>query len=101
MVYQISYDLRGPEADYDDLYNIINSQGDVLRILGSTWLIESCKTAEQITDEISVKIKKGDRFFISQINLGQYNGWHSRSTWDWISARLNPNTNLGQTQVPH
>ena len=89
MIYQLSYDLKGPDADYFELYNAIAAQGDCLRILGSTWLISSCKNAEQITDELSGRIKKGDRFFISQINPGQYNGWHSKSTWDWISSRLN------------
>ena len=98
MIYQLSYDLKGPDAEYSELYNAINSLGDSLRILGSTWLVDSCrKNAEQITDELSSKIKAGDRFFVSQVNRGQYNGWHSKSTWDWISTHMNNNQIAGNT----
>ena len=89
MVYQLSYDLKSPSADYSSVYETLSSFGETLPILKSTWLISSNLSAEQITDSLCKVIQKGDRFIISQITAAQYNGWHAPSTWTWISERLN------------
>lgn len=89
MVFQLSYDLKGPSADYSALYEKIKSIGEYKAILQSTWLISTpTHNAEAITDMLSPLVKQGDRFFVSQIEKGKYNGWHSRDTWEWIRKQL-------------
>lgn len=96
MIYQISYDLKGTAEDYNRLYDAIRGLGqtvdDSLRILESTWLVHSRDTAlteAGIIERLRGVIKSGDRFFVSRINSGQYNGWHAQTTWTWIQNKLN------------
>lgn len=89
MVCQISYDLASVAPDYDSLYAKLAEFGEVRKILQSTWLISTTtKTIEGMTDELSKLMKKGDRFFISSVQSGCFNGWHSQSTWDWVTKEL-------------
>lgn len=92
MIYQISYDLKSPTADYTSVYEKIKSFGASLPILKSTWLVATDKTVGNMTDELRSVIQNGDRFFISGVIKNQYNGWHSRDTWAWINDHLNDNS---------
>ena len=91
MIYQISYDLKSPTADYTAVYETITSFGDSLPILKSTWLVATEKTVSDMTDALIGAIQNGDRFFISGVIRDKYNGLHSRKTWKWIADHLNEN----------
>lgn len=90
MVYQISYDLVSTTADYTAWYDKLKSLGEAIPALQSTWLLSTESTAEQITDALSPLTKPGDRFLVSRIETSKYNGWHNKTTWDWIRAKLIP-----------
>ena len=88
MVYQISYDLVSTTADYTGGHDKLKSLGEAVPALQSTWLLSTELTAEQITDALSPLTKPGDRFLVSRLEPSKYNGWHSKTTWDWIHNRL-------------
>lgn len=88
MVYQISYDLVSTTADYTAWYDKLKSLGEAIPALQSTWLLSTELSAEQITDALSPLTKTGDRFLVSRLEVSKYNGWHTRTIWDWIHKRL-------------
>ena len=65
--YIIGYDLNkgeGPQ-DYNALYRKIKSVGDWWHSLGSTWIVKSDKTADEIHDVISEVIDKNDELLVA------------------------------------
>lgn len=101
MIFQISYDLKSTTADYSVVYEKIRSFGEALPILKSTWLVSTNKTAGEMTDELQSVIQKGDRFFISEVAIGKYNGWHSSTTWDWIKQKNSDSRGSNDSQPAH
>lgn len=84
----ISYDLRSDQPDYQALYSEIQNLGGIdgaLRILESTWVVDTRLTPDEVTERLRTVIKKGDRFIV--VNLDgreRRQGWLAQSMWEWI-----------------
>ena len=88
MLYSISYELKSVGVNYESFWAAIKNQGEAIRCLDSTWIVDSRKTKQEITDDLCKVVRDGDRFLVIQINKDQYYGWHSAEVWKWISSRL-------------
>lgn len=86
MIYAINYDLNKPGQDYDDLYKAIKGCGAWWHHLGSTWLVDTNLTANQIWNRLAPAADKNDSFLIIGVTQ-EYSGWLPQKAWDWINER--------------
>lgn len=87
MIYAINYDLSRPGQNYSELHAAIQQCGAWWHYLGSTWLVDSSKTATEIWNHLAPHIDTNDRVLIIRVTK-DYQGWLSRDAWNWIDARL-------------
>ena len=50
--------------------------------------ISTPDSPNQISDYLLQKMDDNDRLFVSKLNRGEHQGRLSKSTWEWINARL-------------
>lgn len=97
MLYQLSYEFNNTASNFAAVMGRLeaNSHG-VLRILSSTWLIDSDLQIQDLAQQI-IQVANGDRFFISQVHDDLYSGWHSRETWNWVRQAIARNSQRQQS----
>jgi hypothetical protein len=86
MIVSINYDLKKPGRNYDGLYEAIKSCGEWWHYLGSTWLVDTNLTIEQVWGRLAEHVDGNDRVLVIGITK-QYTGWLPQDAWDWINAR--------------
>lgn len=62
--YIVSYDLRAPGRNYDDLYTRLKSFKKWGRITESTWAVLSDSSAVQVRDYLSQVLDSNDRVIV-------------------------------------
>lgn len=65
--YLISYDLRQPGRNYDELYEAIKAVGSWWSCLESVWIVKSEFSAIQIRDHLTPKIDRNDKLLIAEL----------------------------------
>lgn len=85
-VFLITYDLRRPGQNYNDLYSAIKELGDWQHPLESTWMAKcsSDTYTEHIYKKLRPLIDDNDFLFIVDITGQDYYGWLSKEFWSWI-----------------
>lgn len=63
----ITYDLRAPGRNYDNVYQYIQSYSVWGKLTESTWFINSPKSCIQIRDEIKRLVDYNDRIFVAEL----------------------------------
>ncbi|HIE8455886.1 TPA: CRISPR-associated protein Cas2 [Bacillus cereus] len=63
----ITYDLIGPNRDYDKISEKIKTYPRWAHILESVWVIKSDKSTKEIRDELLSSIDNNDRLFVSRL----------------------------------
>lgn len=89
-VYLISYDLKrnAPLYSYLQLHEKIRSFGNAIKILESTFLVDTTLGAKFMSDQI-VSIYQPENHFIIEVRPGSSGaGVLPNSHWAWIKARL-------------
>lgn len=66
--YLITYDLRKPGQNYDELYKAIKDIGTWWHCLESNWIVKSNLSSVQIRDKISPHIDKNDKLFVALLS---------------------------------
>jgi hypothetical protein len=88
VVYVISYDLKKPGQNYDELFEAIKAAGSSWwHYLESTWLVDSNLTAEQIFQRLQPKMDTNDSILIIAVTAS-YSGWLPEKAWEWIRQHL-------------
>ena len=82
-VFLISYDLKKPGRNYDDLYKKIKSFGKWYHCLESVWIIKTSSTLQKVSDELVNQIDDNDRLLVVEIK-NNYSGWMPRKFWNWM-----------------
>lgn len=88
-IYAVNYDLRGPDPDYQGLYSAIESCGDCLHCLDSTWLVDTKYTgldAKGIWKRLNPYVNNKDRVLVIGVTR-DYDGQLPKKYWGWIKAR--------------
>lgn len=87
-MYLISYDLKSVQADYDAMSSAIQGLGQHIRILESTWIVDTPQNVDEdmISDRLRSVIHQGDRFIVVRINEHRQ-GWLAREMWTWMRDR--------------
>ena len=71
--YLISYDLRAPGRNYDQLYDAIKAYGTWAHIVESTWAIVTDQKASEIRDHLQAFVDANDRIFV--VKSGREGAW--------------------------
>ncbi|MGB3252268.1 CRISPR-associated protein Cas2 [Buttiauxella gaviniae] len=84
--YLISYDLI-KNKDYSSLIEKIKSYGTWAKVLESTWIVSSNKSAIAVRDDILSVMDDDDRVFV--IKTTNYAAWrHVQCSNDWLIEHL-------------
>lgn len=85
-LYIVSYDLKTPGRNYNNLYEAIKSYGTWWHHLESTWIIKSNLTAGSITDHLRSHLDTNDLLLVAKMYTSdtEYNGWLPAKAWEWI-----------------
>jgi hypothetical protein len=86
-VYMISYDLKAPGRNYDDLYKEIKSLGSNISVLKSQWFVDTAMTAQQISDTLRSKMDANDNVLVNKF-INDYHGYLPKTIWTWLSEHL-------------
>lgn len=86
--YLISYDLRAPGRNYDDLYEVLKSAPSWWHHLESTWVIYTNESIDSWQQKIKKVIDNNDYFIIIHIDDAEKNGWLPQKAWDWLNNNL-------------
>jgi hypothetical protein len=84
MIYLVSYDLKIPGRNYEQLYNVLKSSPKWWHYLDSTWILRTSESMDIWVDRIRAVIDANDHFLIVNITRQPRNGWLPQSAWDWI-----------------
>lgn len=81
--YIISYDLKAPGKNYNDLITALESYGTYWHNLGSTWCIVTNKTATEVRDHLTRYMDANDRLLVVLSGgVGAWKGFNAdAATW--------------------
>ncbi len=85
----VSYDLRKPGRNYDDLYEHLESYSDYISPLESVWLLKTSLSAEQVRDAVLEHIDSNDGLLVIDITE-TVAAWSGLSTAhsEWLKENL-------------
>lgn len=86
MVYLVSYDLRKPDRNYDDLIKELKSFGTWWHQTGSVWVIVTSKTTAEVRDYLMQFIDKNDKLFVAQIHKNWAAVGFSSDEYNWMKS---------------
>lgn len=83
--FAINYDLKKPGSNYDGLHAEIKKTKLWWHYLGSTWLVITDETVEQISARLRAQIDASDFMLIIEVRKNA-DGWMPQEAWDWIKT---------------
>jgi len=84
----ISYDLKQPGRDYEDLYKRIKSYPTWCHPVESTWFVVSESNCEKIRNHLSPALDKNDRLIVADMaGNGAWSGMSTTIT-NWLKKNL-------------
>ena len=85
MILSISYDLRKPGRNYDDLYNTIKSAPSWAHAMDSLWFINTRESVNDWSTKLRGVIDENDWLFVVDITSQPRQGWMKKDIWDWLN----------------
>ncbi|EUJ38170.1 hypothetical protein [Brochothrix thermosphacta] len=79
----VTYDLGTPGANYEKVYETIQSFGSSIRFQKSVWLVKTNLTSEQMYLKLKPVLDNDDFIFICALEKNYY-GWASQENWDFL-----------------
>jgi hypothetical protein len=86
MILIITYDLKA-RRDYSPFFTAIQQQGDWWHYLGSTWLVNTVASPQQVAATIRAFMDEKDFLLVAELGA-HFHGWLPKEAWDWINARV-------------
>ena len=86
----ISYDLRAPGRNYDDVYKQLKSYDNWWKNLESVWIVVTSKSPSQVRDDLKVLVDSNDKILVVDIS-DQSSAWRgfSDSGSKWLHNHRN------------
>jgi hypothetical protein len=89
MIILISYDLRTPGQNYDNLYKTIKSAPDCCHAMDSLWFISTNELVETWSERLKSRMDKNDYLFVVDISRQPRQGWMKKEVWEWLDKHDN------------
>lgn len=90
MILLVSYDLKTPDANYQKLYDVLQSAPHWWHFLESTWLLCTNEDVHAWQKKIKCVINANDHFIVIDVTRQNRNGWLPKKAWEWIRTHENP-----------
>ena len=87
VAYIITYDLRSPGRDYNDLYDRIKSYNRWAFITESSWAVSTDHTAVAVRDYLTQALDSNDKLFVGQLGASAWIGLPSDVS-KWLKDNL-------------
>lgn len=87
-VFCVSYDLRAPGRNYEDLYNAIRAFGTWWHQTESVWLIASSKGTVEIRDYLTQFTDSNDKLFVIEVKRHWAGKGFNKEEYDWLKDNL-------------
>jgi hypothetical protein len=84
MIYAISYDLKQPGRNYQNLYDTIKSAPGYIWAMDSLWFISTSESVEAWAKRLREKIDQNDHLFVVDISRKPRQGWLPKNVWEWL-----------------
>lgn len=84
MILSISYDLKKPGRNYDDLYETIKSAHSWAHAMDSLWFISTGESVETWSNRLRQVMDQNDWLFVVDITGQSCNGWMKKEIWEWL-----------------
>jgi len=84
-IFNVSYDLNQPGQNYSGLTKVLQAY-DSMHILGSTWLVCTSQTAQQVSDNLRANMDNNDHLLVAEFG-SDYAGWLPKNFWEWVNSR--------------
>lgn len=81
--YIITYDLRKPGRNYDELYKRIKSYRAWAHITESSWAVATTQTSEQIRDHLRGVMDSNDKLLVGILGTSAWSGLPKEIT-EWL-----------------
>jgi len=85
MILNISYDLRKPGRNYDDLYDTIKSTPSWTRAMDSLWFISTRESVDDWSTKLRGVMDENDWLFVVDITDQPRQGWMKKDIWTWLN----------------
>jgi hypothetical protein len=86
--YVVSYDLRTPGKNYNELIAALKTYTYWMHVLDSFWVIRSPLGAPQVRDHLARHIDTNDKLIVVQsAHVGAWTGFVAQDT-EWLKANL-------------
>lgn len=89
MIILISYDLKTPGQNYDELYNKIKSFPGWCHAMDSLWFIKTNESVQTCYARLKTCIDDNDYLFLVDITGQTRQGWMKQDVWDWFNKHDN------------
>ena len=84
----ISYDLIGPNRDYDNLYNAIKDYGSYARVTESFWIVNTNSTSSSIRDNLKSILDENDKLIVLELQGNWATSNISKEVNDWLKSNV-------------
>lgn len=82
MIALITYELKQPDRDYSNLYNVIKDAGiSWWHYLESVWIINTTLTVDALSSMVKSNLDEKDLLFVVDITNCKYQGWLPSKAW--------------------
>lgn len=88
MIYLISYDLKQPGRNYDDLYSVIKSADDWAHAMDSLWFINTTESVKVWSNRLRQVLDENDWILVVDITSQPRQGWMKKVIWDWLNKQV-------------
>ena len=89
MIISISYDLRTPGQNYNELYKRIKSSIDWCHAMESLWFISTDESVYTWSERLKGCMDNNDYLFVVDITGQTRQGWMQQEVWDWLNKYNN------------
>ena len=86
MVYFVTYDLKKPDRNYDDLIKELKSFGIWWHQTGSAWIIVTSKTTEEVRNYLMQFIDSDDKLFVVEIRKNWAAVGFNDKEYNWMKS---------------
>ena len=90
MLYLITYDLKNPGKNYNELYDAIKQLGRAWwHYMDSVWLVQTQLSVDDCNNSLRPFIDNNDFIFVVDITNQARQGWLPEKAWNWIREHNN------------
>lgn len=84
----ISYDLIGPNRNYDNLYEAIRAYGTYAKITESLWSISSSSNSASIRDNLKSILDENDKLIVMELQGNWATSNIPKAVTDWLKSNV-------------